>query len=111
MSTPRSRTFSGFVIGATLAAIAFGVLIAMLIAGIGHPPHDVGDILVTLFEGLFVCLLGGAIGALARSPVNATVDSVRPITINERGAKSQPTPEVDLAAYRASPAWRGRADR
>jgi hypothetical protein len=63
MNTPRSGTFTGFVIGATVAAIAFGVLIAMLIAGIGHGPPEVGDILFTLFEGLFVCLIGGAIGA------------------------------------------------
>ena len=63
MSTPRNGTLTGFVAGATLAAIAFVVLIAILASGIGHLPHDAGDILFTLFEGLFVCLLGGAIGA------------------------------------------------
>jgi hypothetical protein len=49
--------------GATVAAIIFGVFVAMLVAGIGHGPHEVGDILATLFEGLFVCLIGGGIGA------------------------------------------------
>ena len=63
MSTPRSGTFTGFVIGATLAAIAYGALIAVVAAGMGHGPREVGDILITLFEGLFVCLVGGAIGA------------------------------------------------
>jgi hypothetical protein len=63
MSTPRSRTSTGFVIGAGLAATVFVALIAALASGIGHLPHDVGDILVTLFEGLFVCLVGGAVGA------------------------------------------------
>jgi hypothetical protein len=63
MSTPRSGTFRGFVIGATLAGIGFGIIIAMLVAGIGHGQSDVGDVLATLLEGLFVCLIGGAIGA------------------------------------------------
>jgi hypothetical protein len=63
MSTPRSGTFTGFVIGAVVAAIAFGALIAVMAAGMGHGPHEVGDVLFTLFQGLFVCLIGGAIGA------------------------------------------------
>lgn len=50
-------------VGVIGAAVAFAVVIAALIAGIGHGPHELGDILFTLFEGLFVCLLGGAIGA------------------------------------------------
>jgi hypothetical protein len=63
MNKPLSGTFKGFVIGAGVALVAFGVLIAALIAGIGHGPPELGDILFTLFEGLFVCLVGGAIGA------------------------------------------------
>jgi hypothetical protein len=63
MNTPRSGTFSGFVIGAGLAAIAFGALIAVLTSRLAHLPHDVGRILFILSEWLFVCLLGGAIGA------------------------------------------------
>ena len=63
MSTPRNSTFTGFVAGAALAAIAFVVLIGEVAAGIGHGPSDAGDILFTLFEGLLVCLIGGAIGA------------------------------------------------
>ena len=64
MSTPRSGKFSGFIIGATVAAIAFAVLVAVLYTELlGHPPEKVGDILFALFEGLLVCLIGGAIGA------------------------------------------------
>jgi hypothetical protein len=63
MNAPRSGTCKGFVFGAALAAIAFGALIAALTSRIGHLPHDAGRILFILFEGLFVCLLGGAIGA------------------------------------------------
>jgi hypothetical protein len=63
MNAPRSKTFTGFVIGAAVAAVAFGVLIVVLTAGIGHGPTELGDMLFTLFEGLFVCLVGGAIGA------------------------------------------------
>jgi hypothetical protein len=63
MSTPRSGTFKGLVIGAALAAMAFGAIIAVLTARLGHFPHNAGRILFILFEGLFVCLLGGAIGA------------------------------------------------
>ena len=63
MNTPRSGAFKGLVIGAGLAAIAFGALIAVLTSRIGHFPHDAGRILFILFEELFVCLLGGAIGA------------------------------------------------
>ena len=64
MSTPRSGTFTGFVIGAALAAIAYGAFIAALRSGMGLlSSFDAGDILDALPEGLFVCLLGGAIGA------------------------------------------------
>jgi hypothetical protein len=63
MSTPRSGTSNRFIIGAALAAIAFGALIAALTSRIGHLPHDAGRILFILFEGLFACLLAGAIGA------------------------------------------------
>jgi hypothetical protein len=63
MNAPRSSTFKGFVIGAALTAIGFGAVIAALAARIGHFPHNAGRILFILFEELFVCLLGGAIGA------------------------------------------------
>jgi len=55
--------FNGFIIGAALAAIAFGALIAVLTSRLGHLPHNAGRILFIFFEGLLVCLLGGAIGA------------------------------------------------
>lgn len=63
MNTPRRGTFNGFVIGAVLAAIAFGALIAAMLFRLGHFPHVAGRILFILFEGLSVTLLGGAIGA------------------------------------------------
>ena len=59
MSKPRSGTLNGFLIGGTVAAIAYGVLLVMLAVVLGHGP----DILFTLFEGLLFCLIGGAIGA------------------------------------------------
>ena len=63
MNTSQSSTFKGFLIGAALAATGFGALIAMPIFRLGHFPHNPGRILFILFEWLFVCLLGGAIGA------------------------------------------------
>jgi hypothetical protein len=63
MSTPRSGTFTGFVIGAGLAAIAFVALMAVMASGIGHLPHDASDILGALIEGLFICIVGGGVGA------------------------------------------------
>ena len=63
MNTPRSCIFNGFVIGAALAAIAFGALIAMVISRLGHFPHIAGRILFILFEWVFVCVFGGGIGA------------------------------------------------
>ncbi len=63
MNTPRSGTFKGSVIGAGVAAIAFGALIAVMTSRLGHFPHNAGRVLFIIFEGLFVCLLGGAIGA------------------------------------------------
>jgi hypothetical protein len=62
MNRPRSATFNGFVIGAALAATAFGALVAAVVVRLGHL-HHVSHILWILFEGLLVCVLGGAIGA------------------------------------------------
>lgn len=63
MNAPWSGTFKGLAIGAALAAMAFGAIIAVMTSRLGHFPHNSGRILFILLEGLFACLLGGAIGA------------------------------------------------
>ena len=42
MNTPRRGAFNGFVIGAALAAIAFGALIAAIVFRLGHFPQVAG---------------------------------------------------------------------
>ncbi len=61
LSTPRSGTFAGSYPGDT-AGIAFVVLVAVVSAR-WVICHDAGDILFALIEEIYVCLVGGAIGA------------------------------------------------
>jgi hypothetical protein len=62
MNSSRNGTFNGSVIGAALAAIAFGALIVVLTSKIGHLPHDARRILFISLRGFLSASLAALSG-------------------------------------------------